>query len=96
MLLPPDPTKFCASLVVDGDIVAARVEGDVVVRRVRTIDTATPLTRRVRGLDATTVELRAESTSRRHKTVRYDTRAGDIEIIGVVIGVVRRMRPGPG
>ena len=68
------------AIVADGDIVAAHIEDDVVVRRVRTID-------------ATTLELRAESTSRRHNTVRFDTRTDDIEIIGVVIG---RMLPGAG
>ena len=79
-------------ILANWDMVAARVGGEVVVRRVRN------------GINTTTLELRPEitsrrhklwpeSTSRRHKTVRVDTRADDIEIMGVVIGVVL---PGPG
>ena len=66
------------AVVANGDIVAARVKGDVVVRRVQ-------------GIGATTLYLCPESTSHRHKTLRVDTRADDIAIVGVVIG---RMLPG--
>ena len=64
----------------EGDIVAARIAGNVVLRRVH-------------GVDATTFELRPESRSRRHKTIRFDTRTDAVEIIGVVIG---RMLAGAG
>ena len=64
----------------DGDIVAARIGDDVLLRRVHDID-------------ATTVELRPESRSRRHRTIRFDTRSDEVEIIGVVIG---RMLAGAG
>ena len=66
--------------ITDGDIVAARIETDVVLRRVSAID-------------ATTVELRPESRSRRHKTVRVERETNDVEIIGIVIG---RMLAGAG
>ena len=59
----------------NGNMVAARIEGEVVLRRVREIDEMT-------------FELRAESTSRRHKTVRVERETKDVEIIGVVIGRV--------
>ena len=64
----------------DGDIVAARVADDVMLRRVH-------------GIDATTVELRPESRSRKHRAIRFDTRTDEVEIIGVVIG---RMLAGAG
>ena len=66
--------------IVDGDIVAVRTEDDVVLRRVQ-------------GVGATTLELRPESTGRKHRTVRFDSRTDDVEIIGVVIG---RMLAGAG
>ena len=59
----------------NGDIVAARIEGEVVLRRVCAVA-------------ETTFELRAESTSRRHKAVRVERETDDVEIIGVVIGRV--------
>ena len=59
----------------DGNIVAARIEGEVVLRRVCAVD-------------ETTFELRAESRSRRHKAVRVGGETSDVEIIGVVIGRV--------
>ena len=57
----------------EGDVVAARIADNVVLRRVH-------------GIDATTGELRPESTSRKHRSVRFDTRSDEIQIIGVVIG----------
>ena len=59
--------------VIEGDIVAARTADDVVLRRVH-------------AMDPGTFELRPESRSRRHKTIRFDTRTDDVEMIGVVIG----------
>ena len=38
------------------------------------------------GIDPTTVELRPESRSRKHRAIRFDTRTDEVEIIGVVIG----------
>ena len=64
----------------DDDIVAARIADDVVLRRVH-------------AMDAGTFELRPESRSRRHRTIWFDTRADEVEIIGVVIG---RMLAGAG
>ena len=68
------------AIVADGDIVAGRIAGDVVLRRVH-------------GVDATTWELRAQSTNPDHTSIRLDARSNDVEIIGVVIG---RMLPGAG
>ena len=57
----------------DGDIVAARVADEVLLRRARIVD-------------ATTCELRPESRSRKHRAVRVNTRADDVELVGVVTG----------
>ena len=57
-----------------GDIVAARIGEEVVLRRVHAVD-------------ATTFELRPESRSGRHRAVRVDGQT-DAELIGVVIGRV--------
>ena len=59
----------------NGDIVAARIGEDVTLRRVCAIDEAT-------------FKLRAESTNRKHKSVRVESDTDDVEIIGVVIGRV--------
>ena len=64
----------------DGDVVAARVGGDVVLRRYHRINDRT-------------AELRAESRSRRHATIRCVAESEDVEILGVVIG---RMLAGGG
>ena len=66
--------------VTDGEIVAARIAGNVELRRVR-------------GIDATTAELRPESRSRKHRSVRFDTGSDDVEVVGIVIG---RMLAGAG
>ena len=57
----------------DGDIVAARVGNDVVLRRYHPVD------------DART-ELRPESTNHRHTAIHINRKEDDVDIIGVVIG----------
>ena len=57
----------------EGDIVAARVGGEVLLRRIRAIDGAR-------------CELRPESRSRKHGAARVDTRAAEVELVGVVTG----------
>ena len=47
----------------------------------------------VRGIDTTTAELRPESTSRKHRSARFDTGSDDVEVVGIVIG---RMLAGAG
>lgn len=61
--------------VAAGDIVAARFGDEVVPRRVGAID-------------AQTIELRPESRSRKHRSLRLDMHCADAHIIGVVIGRV--------
>ena len=56
----------------DGDVVAARVGDDVVLRRYRRVDD-------------TRAELHPESTKRRYTVIHID-REKDFEIIGVMIG----------
>ena len=59
----------------DGDLVVARIGQEIVVRRLRRID-------------AGCVELQAESTNPKHRSVRIDGKSKDIEIVGVVVGAV--------
>ena len=81
---PPEPTWINDEVLweIFGAMpdLCLRIRGDVVLRRVHAID-------------ATTVELRPESRSRRHQAIRFDTRSDEVEIIGVVIG---RMLAGAG
>ena len=58
--------------VLDGDVVAARVGDDVVLRRYHRVGDRT-------------LELQPQSTNRHHTAIRVD-KATDVEIIGVVIG----------
>lgn len=57
----------------DGEVVAARVGEDVLLRRYHRIDERT-------------VELRPDSWSSGHQAIRVDTQDDDAEIIGVMIG----------
>ena len=57
----------------NGDVVAARVGDDVVLRRYRRVD-------------HTRAELRPESTNRKHSVIKIDRAKDDVEIIGVMIG----------
>ena len=57
----------------DGDVVAARVGDDVVLRRYRRVD-------------HTRAELRPESTNRQHSVIKIDRAKDDVEIIGVMVG----------
>ena len=66
--------------ITDGQIVLVRIEDQILLRRYH-------------RLDERTVELKPQSTSRRHKASRIDTGSNDVEIIGVVIG---RMLAGAG
>ena len=66
--------------IADADVVAARIDGDVVLRRYHRIDDRT-------------AELRPESRSPRHATKRIGAESEDVEILGVVIG---RMLAGAG
>lgn len=58
-----------------GDIVAVKLGDEVVPRRVGNID-------------GTTLQLRPEGRSRKHRTVQVDSRADDVELVGVVTGRV--------
>ena len=57
----------------DGDVVAARVGDDVVLRRYRRIDD-------------TRAELHPESTNQQHCIIEINTVKDDVEIIGVMVG----------
>ena len=57
----------------DGEVVAARIGENVVLRHYHRIDERT-------------VELRPDSTNPEHKAIRIDTEKEDAEIIGVMIG----------
>lgn len=65
--------------VQEGDVVAARVRNEVVLRRYHRVQDRI-------------VELQPESTNPDHQPIRIVTRVEDIEIIGVVIGRVVRER----
>lgn len=64
-----------AQAVEDGEVVAARIQDDVVLARYH-------------RLDERTVELRPESNNPNLEPLRFDTRTDDMEVIGVVIGRV--------
>ena len=66
--------------ITDGQVVLARIEDQILLRRYH-------------RLDERTVELKPQSSNRRHKAIRISTRSKDVELIGVVIG---RMLPGAG
>ena len=64
----------------EGDVVAARIGEDVVLRRIGRVD-------------GTRLELRPESPNRKHRAMSIDTGDNHVEVIGVVIG---RMLAGAG
>ena len=59
----------------NGDIVVARIGGEVVVKR---------FSRK----DADTIELHSESHDPEHKTIRIDANTVDFEIVGTVVGAI--------
>ena len=46
---------------------------------------------RFHGKSADAAELRPQSTNPGHRTIRIDTRAEDVEIIGVAVGAIMRI-----
>ena len=59
----------------DGDLVVARIEQKIMVRRMVRINDGC-------------VELQPESTNPKHQSLRIDAQTKDIEIVGVVVGAV--------
>ena len=59
----------------DGDVVVARAEGTVLVRRYQ-------------SRDADTIELRPESSNPEHETLEFRRNSMDLEIVGVVVGKI--------
>ena len=70
--LADNPEAQNMPAVRDGDVVAARVGDDVVLRHYHRIDEGT-------------IELRPNSSNPKHKAVRIETK-DDVDIIGIVIG----------
>ena len=62
----------------NGDLVAARVGGEIKVGRLH-------------RKNADVAELRPQSTNPGHHTIQIDTRAEDVEIIGVAVGAIMRI-----
>ena len=67
----------------DGDVVVARVEGDVLVRRYHRTGTKA-------------IELRPEGSNPEHATLLFTRGSTDLEIVGVVVGKIVAERRGGG